>query len=61
MENVLHMKMDQHDSVKRLLLDTGHAQLVSVDADPWWGDGGNGSGRNEMGKALMRVRDRLSV
>lgn len=60
MESVLYMKMEQHESVKRLLLDTGHAQLVFGDhTDSWWGDGDDGNGSNEMGKALMRVRDGL--
>ena len=27
--------------------------------DPFWGCGKNKKGRNEMGKALMRVRDQL--
>ena len=27
--------------------------------DSWWGDGDDGTGSNEMGKALMRVRDML--
>ncbi len=60
MEQVLYSKMEQHESVRRLLLDTGHAQLVFHEyTDSWWGDGDDGNGSNEMGKALMRVRDRL--
>jgi hypothetical protein len=28
-------------------------------ADSYWGDGGDGSGKNMLGKILMRVRDEL--
>jgi predicted NAD-dependent protein-ADP-ribosyltransferase YbiA (DUF1768 family) len=28
-------------------------------ADRYWGDGGDGSGKNMLGKILMRVRDDL--
>jgi predicted NAD-dependent protein-ADP-ribosyltransferase YbiA (DUF1768 family) len=60
MENVLYLKMEQHESVRRLLLDTGQAPLVFSDrTDFWWGDGDDGTGANEMGKMLMRVRDGL--
>jgi predicted NAD-dependent protein-ADP-ribosyltransferase YbiA (DUF1768 family) len=27
----------------------------------YWGDGGDGSGQNELGKTLMRVRDQLKI
>jgi predicted NAD-dependent protein-ADP-ribosyltransferase YbiA (DUF1768 family) len=27
--------------------------------DSYWGDGGDGSGKNMLGKVLMRVRDDL--
>ncbi|KAK2467714.1 hypothetical protein APHAL10511_000009 [Amanita phalloides] len=51
--------MDQHPSVRTLLvLETGHAPLVFADDDFYWGDGPDGRGENELGKALMRVRDR---
>ena len=43
-----------------LLLATGDAKLVEhTDNDDYWGDGGDGSGRNELGRILMAVRDAL--
>ncbi|KAF8626736.1 hypothetical protein AX17_006501 [Amanita inopinata Kibby_2008] len=60
MEDVLYMKFAQHDSLRRSLLDTGQAPLVYSDPnDGYWGEGPVGQGTNELGKALVRVRDRL--
>ncbi|KAG1801949.1 uncharacterized protein BJ212DRAFT_1398266 [Suillus subaureus] len=60
MEEVLHIKFKQHPSLRTLLLRTGLADLVYADAnDTYWGHGPSGDGANELGKALMRVRDRL--
>ena len=28
-------------------------------ADSYWGDGGNGTGKNKLGKLLMRLRTEL--
>jgi len=43
-----------------IVLDTGDAMLVEhTDQDELWGDGGDGSGRNELGRIVMAVRDRL--
>jgi predicted NAD-dependent protein-ADP-ribosyltransferase YbiA (DUF1768 family) len=42
------------------LLATGDADLIEHTAtDAYWGDGGDGSGRNMLGKILMEVRARL--
>ncbi len=41
----------------------GRVRVVSCrvvrSADSYWGDGGDGSGKNMLGKILMRVRDEL--
>ncbi|KAI0065856.1 DUF1768-domain-containing protein [Artomyces pyxidatus] len=60
MDTVLHQKFRQHGELRKLLLDTTPAELIySEESDHFWGDGPAGSGSNELGKALMRVRDRL--
>ncbi|MEO5928954.1 MAG: NADAR domain-containing protein, partial [Candidatus Kapaibacterium sp.] len=42
------------------LLDTGNAEIIEhTKRDTYWGDGGDGSGRNMLGLILMRVRDEL--
>lgn len=43
-----------------ILLETGNATLVEhTKNDSYWGDGGDGSGKNMLGKLLMQVRDEL--
>ena len=58
---VLH-KFTQHQELKKMLLATGTARLVEhTENDSYWGDGGDGSGKNMLGKILMEVRQRLST
>ena len=59
MDDVLYLKFRQHGDLRILLLGTYPAELVYVESeDPFWGDGG-GAGMNELGKSLVRVRERL--
>lgn len=51
-------KFQQHPKLKALLLSTGDRVLVEhTEKDSYWGDGGDGSGRNQLGITLMKVRD----
>ncbi len=53
-------KFTQHDDLKATLLGTGDAKLVEHTAnDSYWGDGGDGTGKNRLGHILMRVRAEL--
>jgi N-glycosidase YbiA len=53
-------KFTQHEPLRALLLGTGDATLVEhTYKDNYWGDGGDGSGKNMLGKMLMQVRDEL--
>ncbi|KAI0250423.1 hypothetical protein BJV78DRAFT_1376487 [Lactifluus subvellereus] len=59
MDEVLYLKFRQHGALRTLLFNTYPMELVySEFNDPFWG-GCGGTGRNELGKSLMRVRDRL--
>jgi predicted NAD-dependent protein-ADP-ribosyltransferase YbiA (DUF1768 family) len=59
MDDILYLKFRQHDDLRTLLLDTYPADLVYVESgDLFWGDGA-GAGMNELGKSLMRVRERV--
>ncbi|KAL1740309.1 hypothetical protein HDZ31DRAFT_68060 [Schizophyllum fasciatum] len=60
MEIAIESKFTQHASLRQELLATGNAELVEDSAqDAFWGVGPNGKGRNELGKALMRLRTQL--
>ena len=53
-------KFKQHKDLKEILLGTGDAILVEhTENDSYWGDGGNGTGKNMLGKTLMEVRTQL--
>jgi hypothetical protein len=57
MRQAVEAKFRQHDDLRQLLLDTGDAKLVeNTDDDYFWGDGADGTGRNELGRILMQVR-----
>ncbi|KAF8462184.1 hypothetical protein DFH94DRAFT_640741 [Russula ochroleuca] len=60
MDEVVYLKFRQHDDLRTLLLNTYPAELVYVESgDLFWGGDGAGDGMNELGKSLMRVRERL--
>lgn len=60
MRKALRAKFTQHDELTALLLSTGDAKLVEhTTNDSYWGDGGDGRGRNMLGQLLMQVRDEL--
>jgi len=60
MRDALCAKFTQHDDLRRLLLSTGDAKLVEhTERDDFWGNGGDGSGANMLGRLLMELRDEL--
>ncbi|MDA7977165.1 MAG: NADAR family protein [Pirellulales bacterium] len=60
MRDVVAAKFSQHSELRLLLLNTGDAKLIENTAnDSYWGDGGDGSGKNMLGRILMEVRDSL--
>jgi ribA/ribD-fused uncharacterized protein len=60
MREAVLAKFTQHAELRAILLGTGDAVLVEHTAkDSYWGDGGDGSGRNVLGRILMGVRDEL--
>eukprot|EP00347_Sterkiella_histriomuscorum_P005831 403355104 len=55
-------KFTQNSDLKRRLLATESSELIEhTKRDSYWGDGGDGSGQNMLGKILMRVRDQLKI
>jgi len=53
-------KFRQHPSLREKLLATGDALLVEHSKrDRYWGNGGDGLGKNRLGQILMQVREEL--
>jgi ribA/ribD-fused uncharacterized protein len=60
MRRAVRAKFTQHTELRAILLETADAILVEHTArDAFWGDGGDGSGRNVLGQILMEVREEL--
>lgn len=60
MREAVQAKFTQHAELRAMLLATGDAELVEhTTRDSYWGDGGDGSGKNMLGRILMQVRDQL--
>lgn len=50
-------KFSQNDEAKNILLSTGGAELIEhTKNDRYWADGGDGTGKNMLGKILMETR-----
>ena len=60
MRRALRAKFTQHDSLRELLLGTGESELVEhTKNDSYWGDGGDRTGGNMLGKLLVELREEL--
>jgi N-glycosidase YbiA len=60
MREAVLAKFTQHEDIRAVLLSTGEAVLVEhTRNDDYWGDGGDGHGKNKLGKILMSVREEL--
>ena len=60
MTEAVRAKFTQHDELRAILLGTGDAKIVEhTENDAYWGDGGDGSGKNMLGQILMRIRAEL--
>jgi len=62
MLQAVFVKFQSHPYLLQLLLSTNIAILVEHSpVDSYWGDGGNGTGRNQLGKILMKIREKLAA
>ena len=60
MLEALRAKFTQHKDLREILLGTDDTILVEhTKNDSYWGDGGDGSGKNMLGKLLMKLREEL--
>jgi ribA/ribD-fused uncharacterized protein len=62
MRSILLAKAQQHEYVRRKLLETGNRELIEDSfRDSFWGWGPNKDGLNMLGKLWMEIRDKLSA
>ena len=55
MTDAVRAKFTRHEELRAILLGTGDAKLVEhTENDSYWGDAGDGSGKNMLGQFLMR-------
>jgi len=60
MRDAVRAKFAQHEELCALLSATGDAKIVEhTTNDSYWGDGGDGSGQNMLGRILMEIRAEL--
>ena len=60
MRIALFHKFEQHPDLREKLFATGGKRLVEHSPhDSYWGDGGDGKGKNRLGELLMEVRQNL--
>jgi ribA/ribD-fused uncharacterized protein len=60
MYEALKAKFTQHGELSTLLISTEDKKLIEhTENDFYWGDGGDGKGKNKLGKLLMKIRSEL--
>lgn len=60
MRRALQAKVDQHPSIRELLLSTGDCKIVEDSPyDSYWGCGSDGKGKNMLGRLWMELREKL--
>jgi ribA/ribD-fused uncharacterized protein len=62
MKEGLLAKFIRHKDARKSLFSTGSYNIVEhTQNDAYWGDGGNGHGKNRLGELLVQVREELKV
>ncbi len=66
MKDLIQLKIQQHDDVRKALLESGEIKIVKHIttgplADGFWDDGEDGKGLNHVGKIWMQFRAQLGV
>ena len=60
MRTAVLSKFTQYEELRMLLLSTGERKIVEhTTNDSYWGDGGDNSGKNMLGRILMEIRSQL--
>jgi len=62
MYEAVYSKFTQHNDLKKILLKTNNSILIEhTENDSYWGDGGDGKGKNTLGMILMKVRQHITL
>ena len=64
MKRLMKIKVEQHDEVRKALLESGDLKIVKhittyPPGDGFWDDGEDGKGLNHTGRMWMEIRDEL--
>ena len=60
MEEIIKAKIDQHEQIARLLVETKEKEIYeNSPTDYFWGVGEDGTGENQLGKIWMKLREEL--
>jgi ribA/ribD-fused uncharacterized protein len=60
MREAVLAKFTQHADLRAKLLSSGKVVIIEHSrSDDYWGDGGDGHGKNKLGKILMSVREEI--
>jgi ribA/ribD-fused uncharacterized protein len=60
MKRAIRYKFEQNEQLKQCLIESGTAEIIEVTQhDKYWGNGGDNSGLNKLGKFLMELRSEL--
>ena len=65
MMKIMRLKVEQHEDIRKALLDSGNKQIVKhittyPPGDGFWDDGEDGEGLNHTGRMWMEIRDERS-
>jgi ribA/ribD-fused uncharacterized protein len=62
MREAVRAKFTQYIELRYILIETGDAELIEhTTNDHYWADGGDGTGKNMLGKILMEIREELRI
>jgi ribA/ribD-fused uncharacterized protein len=65
MKNLMRLKAEQHEDVRKVLLESGDQKIVKhivsgPPGDGFWDDGDDGKGLNHTGRMWMEIRGEIS-
>ena len=61
MKEIIKAKIDQHEEVRNALQASGKEEIIeNSPEDYFWGSGKDNTGRNELGKIWMEIREEMN-